>query len=107
MITLLLLMEFLPFSSEHQFLGFIRAHYRGIGASFPICSTKASSMAWNQWLHSQSERIESTFNEVQNTGRHLEHLLRKTVLGVTTHDACHCQDDQPYAQIFLALWLWH
>ncbi len=31
------------------------------------------------------ERIESAFNEVQNTGRNLERLLRKTVIGLTTH----------------------
>ncbi len=41
--------------------------------------------ALNRWLHSQRERIESTFHEVQNTGRHLERLRRKTVLGLTTH----------------------
>ncbi len=31
------------------------------------------------------KRIESTFNEVQNTGRNRERLLRKAVLGLTTH----------------------
>ncbi len=41
--------------------------------------------AVNRWLHSVRERIESTFNEVQNTGRNLERLLRKTVPGLVTH----------------------
>ncbi len=45
----------------------------------------AHPAAVNRWLHGVRERIESVFNEVQNTGRHLERLLRKTVLGVTTH----------------------
>ncbi len=36
-------------------------------------------------LHGLRQRIESAFNEVQHTGRNLERLLRKTVLGVTTH----------------------
>lgn len=31
-----------------------------------------------------AERIEGTFHELQNTGRHLEHLLAKTVLGLAT-----------------------
>ena len=33
------------------------------------------------------ERIEGVFNEVQNTGRNLERLLRKTVAGVCVHVA--------------------
>lgn len=33
------------------------------------------------------ERIEGVFNEVQNTGRHLERLLRKTVRGLCVHVA--------------------
>ncbi len=43
------------------------------------------SEALNRWRHRQRERIESTFNEVQNTGRHLERLRRKTILGWTPH----------------------
>ncbi len=43
------------------------------------------SPALNRWLHGVRERIESVFNEVQNTGRNLERLLRKTVLGLVTH----------------------
>ncbi|MEM8502404.1 MAG: hypothetical protein AAF716_04550 [Cyanobacteria bacterium P01_D01_bin.1] len=33
------------------------------------------------------ERIEGVFNEIQNTGRHLEHLLRKKVSGICIHVA--------------------
>lgn len=40
---------------------------------------------FDQWLNALRERIEGVFNEVQNTGRHLERLLRKTVIGLTTH----------------------
>jgi len=40
---------------------------------------------FDQWLNAQRERIEGLFNEVQNTGRNLERLLRKTVLGLATH----------------------
>lgn len=37
------------------------------------------------WLNALRERIEGLFNEVQNTGRNLERLLRKTVQGLATH----------------------
>ncbi len=37
------------------------------------------------WLNALRERIEGVFNEVQNTGRNLERLLRKTVIGLATH----------------------
>jgi hypothetical protein len=40
---------------------------------------------FDRWLNSLRERIEGTFNELQNTGRNLERLLRKTVLGLITH----------------------
>ena len=33
------------------------------------------------------ERIEGVFNEVQNTGRYLERLLRKSVTGLCVHVA--------------------
>lgn len=38
-----------------------------------------------QWLNGLRERIEGVFNEVQNSGRNLERLLRKTVIGLVTH----------------------
>lgn len=37
------------------------------------------------WLNSLRERIEGAFNELQNTGRNLERLLRKTITGLVTH----------------------
>lgn len=40
---------------------------------------------FDRWLNSVRERIEGTFNELQNTGRNLERLLRKTVSGITAH----------------------
>jgi hypothetical protein len=39
----------------------------------------------DRWLNSLRERIEGVFNELQNTGRNLERLLRKTVTGLVTH----------------------
>jgi hypothetical protein len=36
------------------------------------------------WLNSIRERIEGVFHEVQNTGRNIERLLTKTVLGLCT-----------------------
>lgn len=41
--------------------------------------------AFNRLLGKFRERIEGVFNEIQNTGRHLEHLLRKKVSGICTH----------------------
>jgi hypothetical protein len=40
---------------------------------------------FDRWLNSLRERIEGAFNEVQNTGRNIERLLRKTIVGLTTH----------------------
>jgi len=40
---------------------------------------------FDRLLNSLRERIEGAFNEVRNTGRDLERLLRKTVLGLSTH----------------------
>jgi len=40
--------------------------------------------AFDRWLTSIRERIEGAFNEIQNTGRNIERLLAKTVLGVST-----------------------
>jgi hypothetical protein len=38
----------------------------------------------DRWLSSVRERIEGVFHEVQNTGRNIERLLTKTVLGLCT-----------------------
>ena len=46
-----------------------------------------NSAAFDQLLGHFRERIEGVFNEVQNTGRHLERLLRKKVSGLITHVA--------------------
>jgi hypothetical protein len=38
----------------------------------------------DRWLSSVRERIEGVFHEVQNTGRNIERLLTKTVMGLCT-----------------------
>ena len=38
----------------------------------------------DRWLNSMRERIEGVFHEIQNTGRNIERLLTKTVLGLCT-----------------------
>ena len=38
----------------------------------------------DHWLNSVRERIEGVFHEIQNTGRNVERLLTKTVLGLCT-----------------------
>ncbi|PMB07324.1 transposase, partial [Fischerella thermalis CCMEE 5196] len=43
--------------------------------------------AFEGLLNSLRERIEGVFNEVQNTGRNLERLLRKKVDGICVHVA--------------------
>jgi len=43
--------------------------------------------AFDRLLNQVRERIEGVFNEVQNTGRNLERLLRKTVTGICVHVA--------------------
>ena len=39
--------------------------------------------SFDPWLNSVRERVEGAFNEIQNTGRNLERLLTKTVIGLT------------------------
>ena len=41
--------------------------------------------SFDAWLNAVRERVEGAFNELQNTGRNLERLLRKTVAGLKTH----------------------
>jgi hypothetical protein len=76
--------------------GFIGAdwqahHYQTRGNR--ICTPKRANQAnqnpeeYDRLLNSLRERIEGTFNELQNTGRNLERLLRKTVIGLATHVA--------------------
>lgn len=38
----------------------------------------------DRWLNSIRERVEGVFHEVQNTGRNIERLLTKTILGLCT-----------------------
>jgi hypothetical protein len=44
-----------------------------------------NAKAFDLWLNRHRERIEGVFNQLQNTGRNIEHLLRKTVTGLATH----------------------
>jgi hypothetical protein len=39
---------------------------------------------FDRWLNRIRERIEGVFNEIQNTGRNIERLLAKTVVGLAT-----------------------
>jgi len=43
-----------------------------------------NSKSLDQWLSSVRERIEGLFHELQNTGRNIERLLAKTVIGLCT-----------------------
>jgi hypothetical protein len=43
-----------------------------------------NAKAFDRWLSRIRERIEGVFHEVQNTGRNLERLLAKTVVGLCT-----------------------
>lgn len=43
-----------------------------------------NSKSLDRWLSSVRERIEGVFHEIQNTGRNIERLLTKTVLGLCT-----------------------
>ena len=47
----------------------------------------ARPAAVQRWLNRLRERIEGAFHEVQNTGRHLEHLTCRTLRGLSTHVA--------------------
>jgi len=43
-----------------------------------------NTQSLDRWLSRVRERIEGTFHEIQNTGRNLERLLTKTVVGLCT-----------------------
>ena len=43
-----------------------------------------NSKRLDQWLSASRERIEGLFHELQNTGRNIERLLAKTILGLCT-----------------------
>jgi hypothetical protein len=46
--------------------------------------THQNPVSFDRWLNSTRERIEGVFNEIQNTGRNVERLLAKTVIGLAT-----------------------
>ncbi len=46
--------------------------------------SKQNPETFDRWLNSIRERIEGVFNEIQNSGRNVERLLAKTVIGLTT-----------------------
>jgi hypothetical protein len=48
---------------------------------------RQNAPGFDRWLNRQRERIEGVFHEVQNTGRNLERLLAKTVVGLCTRVA--------------------
>jgi hypothetical protein len=43
-----------------------------------------NAQAFDQWLNSVRERIEGVFHELTDTGRNLEKLLAKTIVGLAT-----------------------
>jgi len=45
---------------------------------------KQNSAEFDRWLNSIRERVEGVFHEIQNTGRNIERLLAKTVIGLAT-----------------------
>jgi Transposase DDE domain len=49
-----------------------------------VNQTQQNPLAFDQLLKRVRERIEATFHQLQNTGRHLEHLLAKSVHGLVT-----------------------
>ena len=48
-----------------------------------------------RWLNRPRERIEGAFHEVQNIGRHLEHLTCRTLRGLCTHVAAKMASHAP------------
>ena len=78
MMTLMLAAEYLPFASESQYLGFVRANHSDL---FP---NLLSQSQFNRRARGLRERIEGVFHELQNSGRNLEQLLAKTVDGLAT-----------------------
>ena len=62
---------------------------RGLDILTPCRTNQRTTrpVSFQRWLNRLRERIEGAFHEVQNTGRHLEHLPCKTVRGLSTHVA--------------------
>lgn len=59
-------------------------HGNNIWTQKRVNQKKQNDPGFDRWLNSVRERIEGTFNEIQNTGRNLERLLAKTVVGFCT-----------------------
>jgi len=59
-------------------------HGNRIWTAKRINQKKQNSPEFDRWLNSIRERVEGVFNELQNTGRNLERLLAKTVVGLCT-----------------------
>jgi hypothetical protein len=54
-------------------------------AALALINQKQQNPQWfDRLLNRVRERIEGSFNELQNTGRNLERLLAKTVIGLST-----------------------
>lgn len=49
-----------------------------------VNQAQQNPLAFDRLLNSVRERIEGTFNEIQNTGRNVERLLTKTIVGLCT-----------------------
>ena len=62
---------------------------RGLEILTPLRANQrpAQPPGFEPWLNRLRERIEGAFHEVQNTGRHLEHLTCRTLQGLRTHVA--------------------
>ena len=81
--TRALIMDYLPFPGETQFLGFIAANYQ------TVVSTIVTSQSVQPTFAKTGNNVGNTqvFHEIQNTGRNRERLLNKTVAGFATHMA--------------------
>ncbi len=62
---------------------------RGLDILTPLRANQHTTRppGFEPWLNRLRERIEGAFHEVQNTGRHLEHLTCRTLRGRRTHVA--------------------
>lgn len=49
-----------------------------------VNQSNQNPVTFDRWLNSIRERIEGVFHEIQNTGRNIERLLAKTVVGLAT-----------------------
>lgn len=59
-------------------------HGNRVWTSKRVNQKQQNDPEFDRWLNSVRERVEGAFNEIQNTGRNLERLLAKTVVGLGT-----------------------